>query len=601
MTTVKLNPNVLYQTVYGGAPDPDAIPGQTQVTAIATILDAVSAAALQVGSYAGTVTVSGPFSGKPIIQKTTRQGGAFGLGAGPVPVQITLSAAVAYLEYQVVDATTGAVIEAWQPYAGSVRPGTQTINPIVSCRLGWNFLQFRANGYAQSVVTSTVPFGVGDNVLSWGQSLAVTKVNNNFITSDTTTMAALGITPSPYGSVFCAYAQDGATDVNNPPTWAPPADGSVYSSAFLGEFLNLMIAAAGYNIGFVGYSVGSSSVLEWLPNSTVQANERHLAVLLNIIKLGITGWAIEMREQGHADAKTLMPSVLYRNNDSVVRNAIELYNSVTARTVLQTIPALGVYAPATPASVMAIRAALKQVADQNASMEYVDDLNATQSGDFVHPSQAGEVISAQNCYRACAKLLGLLPVGSYGPYISGTLTRPSTAPTTIVIPVQQRQGTAIVLVGTPTDQFKVFLATDTAFARPLTVSAISATETEITLTLANDPGVGVALNVIYRPGTYDTAHTITSDGIYDNYVNADGITTGRQLVDPAAVMPVAGTVPAMTVATPAATTAGTAITITGSYFGGQPPTPTITVNAISATTSGTAINVSGSYVGELNS
>lgn len=590
MTTFKLNPNTLYQATYQGAPTPDSVPTQTQVTAI----QGTAAAALPLTTYPSAPTVSGPFSGKPIIQMTNRNGGAFGLGSGPVPITLTLPVAVAYLEYQVVDATSGAVIEAWQPYVGSVRPGTQTIRPIVSTRLGWNFIQLRANGVVGSVAISTVPFGVGDIILGWGQSLMVTKMST-YITSDPATIASLGITISPYCSMFCSYAQDGGSNVNYPPTWAPPADGGPYNSAFAAQFLSLLVAKAGYNIGFAGYGVGSSAITEWLPGAT--GSLVHLPTLLALIKLGVTGWAIEIREQGHAEAKLATPSALYLQQDMTVRNALELVNPIRARTILQTIPALGSYSPATPATVMAVRSSLKQLSATDQSVEYVDDLNATLWSDQVHPSQAGGVLSAQNCYRAVARLLGLMPVGSVGPYINGSLTRISNAPTTITIPVQQRGGTALVGIGTLTNQFQVFLASDAAFANPLSVTGVALAASSITLTLASDPGVGVALNVLYRPGTFDISSSFTGSGIYDDHVDSDGLATGRQLNDPGYALPVPGTISALTVNTPASTTSGAPITLSGSYFGTAPIIPMITVNTPAATTAGAAITLTGSYSG----
>lgn len=521
--------------------------------------------------YTGTVALAGPYTGRPIIQRDTKVGGAFGLGTGTVPLSITVSKSVSYIEYQVVDATTLAVQEAWQPYPGGIRPGAaQLIQVKVSARLGWNFLQVRVNGVSASITQSTVPFGVGINIAVLGQSLAV-DMFSPYASGDTTTLVSLGISPSAFSSMCAAYAQEAGADVNNPPTWATPADGTVYNSSSGVTLLNKLITETGVNCGLVGYAVGSSPISEWLPGSA-GANP-HVATFLTICANNVNAIDCVIWRQGHRDVQLGTPQQTYAMLLTTVINTVALaFPQHPFRRVYMTIPSLGTYSGASMAAVLAIRNGAKGVANLDQAGEYVDSYNAPLFTDLVHPSQAGGITDASDIYRAVARLLGYYPIGAAGPYISGPLQRLNANPRNILIPIQQMGGTSITGTGTVALRFGVYLSTDTSFSSPLGISTVALTANLITITLASDPGATSILNVIPYP--YPDSTSSIAAGVFDNYLNSgDSIGFGRMLEDSAVVYQIPALGAQLTVAAPgSAPTANTSFTLTGTYFGEVPST-----------------------------
>jgi hypothetical protein len=524
----------------------------TQAASTSYVVATVNAGAT---AYPGTLSISGPFSGHPIIHRSSSVGGAYGYGYGAIPVSVTLSVSVSSLQYEVVDSTSGAVIDTWRPLSGATAAGTVTFSPIASVRMGWDYIKVRANGDNSSVVTSTVPFGVGLNIAILGQSLAVDM-----------------ITPSPYSAMFAAYAGEGAADVNNPPTWAVPADGTVYNSASGVMLMNDLIPLCHCNVGIVGYAVGSSPEADWLPNAQTSSASPfpHLATFFNILSGGVTGLDAIIWRQGHADAKLGTPQSVYARNLNTIIGAIDRAYPGAVH-VYSTIPSLCSYSPATLQTVMAIRAAAKQVASADLRGEYVDALDAVPLLGCVHPSQAAGAADAVDYYRAVSKLWGFLPYSDVGPVISGSPYILSASPTVIHIPVTQNGGTALVGTGTPSSQFQVCLTTDPTCASPLAYNSgtpITLTANEIDLNLASSPPLGTPFYLYYRP--YPDSTTAQNSTIRDNYTDSDGITYGRQLVDPATAMYIPGVGSALTVAAPSGATAGSTFALQGSYIGETP-------------------------------
>lgn len=540
--------------------------GGTQIT-----LGAALAGAAGGGLYLGKLSISGPLSGSPIIRRATTTGGASGKGSGAVPVVLGATKPILYLEYQVVDATSGAVIESWQPYTGSVSPGSQTIAPLVGARLGWNLMQVRANGDNTSIVTSVVPFGVGAIIAVWGQSLAL-DLFAPFASSDPETLAQAGVTVNPNTAMFGSWAVEGGSDQNYPPTWSVPGDSTPYWSTSGVTLISLLANALGCNVGMIGYAVGSTPLVEWQPGRTTSPT--HFPTLATILtSAGTGGIDVLLGRIGHADAKLGTPvSIMERQWVGVINGVQNLFPNNIFRRIYMTIPGLISYAPATTQTVMDVRFASKTVAANDAMGEYVDSLNAPLYVDGVHPSQAGGATDANNIYRSIARLLGIIPVGSQGPYFGGAGTRTPLVPKNIVIPVQQNGGTAFVGIGTPQNQFSAFLQSDTLYTSPLALDGTTpitiSNPVQVTLTLASDPGVGSSLNVLYRPYP-DTTATVAS-ALDDNDTNGGGIAVGRQIYDQAYPIAIPASGSALTVTTPSNTTAGTAIAVSGSYFGNTP-------------------------------
>jgi hypothetical protein len=141
----------------------------------------------------------------------------------------------------------------------------------------------------------------------------------------------------------------------------------------------------------------------------------------------------------------------------------------------------------------------------------------------------------------------------------------------IVLAVTQTNGgTAWQSVGTPADQFTVYPAGTTASPVALDGAApINLTNpAQITLQLAATPTEPAAFDVWYRRSP-DTASIITS-AIYDNVLDSDGITVGRQLWDTAAAIAVVAPSYPITVNTPTPTLPNTTFAVSGTYSVGVP-------------------------------
>jgi hypothetical protein len=215
--------------------------------------------------YAGVLTISQPPAGR-VFQRDTRTGGLYGKGVGAVTLTISPSSSVQLLEYQILDASSGQVVAPWTQVApGPFPAASQTIILQIPANAAWYLFEFRAEQDPTSVVSTNNRVAVGEVVAAAGQSLAadfwgVTE------SGDSTTLASLGIVPSPYSS--CLASWDNLLPVGSIPSastpWSTPADGGPYCSSFAAEFLGLIVANTGVAAGLVGYAYTGTYLAQWL-------------------------------------------------------------------------------------------------------------------------------------------------------------------------------------------------------------------------------------------------------------------------------------------------------------------------------------------------
>jgi hypothetical protein len=489
--------------------------------------------------YLGTLNVAQPISNR-IFQRDSRTGGVNNLGSGTVLLTVTPSQPVTVLDYRLRDAASPAtVLQDWTNGTPPLSAGQQQIGLTVPAGLKKYLIDLRANSDDTSVVSTTNPVMVGELVAFAGQSLAEIMLSLE-PTGESTTIASLGLTISPWGWIFAGWANnngafpavaDGA-DRNYPPAvWGQPGDAvsPAFHSAFGVQFFNRMVALTQVPCGLIGYTVGGTGIDSWLPGYT-GANPGHWTKLTTVLtaaggKFGLFFWV-----QGHYETRNANTAPAYLTQLQTLFSAIIAAYPNGFKRVVATIPGVGAYGSG-PTAIEMVRNTAKGFVSGDATAAYVDGLDTTLFTDLVHPSQAGTLIWADHFYRAGAGKLGLLTHGDQGPVVTGA-SRAYNSKWIYLAVNQTNGGTAWQTAGVPANQFQVFPAgaTTGAIALDATTPLDLSDPSKIGLQLAAAPTEPQALDVWYRRPP-DTA-TVISGAIYDNATDGDGITRGRQLWDP---------------------------------------------------------------------
>ena len=483
-----------------------------------------------VAALSGITPVQPPASG--VYQRTSDTGGVNGKGVAAVAFSVTSGAGGLPLNYRLRDAVaagTPVLVGATQALASLVA-GTQAVTVSVPAGTSWYFIDWQG-GASGAWVLGTQRFAVGDVMAVAGQSLAaffLSVSGGAGYVDNGTTLAALGIAVPAASSELASYALNpGAAVQNTPPAWATPGDGGFYNAAGAAEYLGRMVALTGVAQAVAGHAVGGSTISQWAVgqafNTALKAN---LTAAGGVFRTLL--WV-----QGHEDAKAGTTAGAYQAAlGSIMADLAGTFPGLAFKRVVMSIPSLTSTYSTTAAAVQAIRAGAKAYAAGDAGAAYVDALDVALN-DGVHPSQAGYVTLADHVYRAATRLAGFRAT-KLPPSITGGTRAAGSA--VVSLTVAQGAGTALVQVGTPVNQFAVFAAGSTS--SPLIVSSLAIPDaTHINLTLSAAPADAQALDVWVRY-PFDTAAAVAS-GIYDNAVDGDGITRGRQLVAPAGAVTVA--------------------------------------------------------------
>jgi hypothetical protein len=490
-------------------------------------------------AYAGVLAVGQP-AARRIFQRDTRVGGLFGKGTGAVSLQISPSVQVQLLEYQLIDAGSGRVLSSWAPVGpGPFPAASQNIVLQLPANAEWYLLQFRAEQDSTSVVSTSNSIAVGEVIAAGGQSLAADFWGTTE-SGDATTLASLGIQPSPYTS--CLASWDNLLPSGSLPNattpWYTPSDAGPYSSSFAAEFLSLLVAKTGVAAGLVGYAYTGTYLGQWLPGAVAYNGQQLYSNLTAILTAAGSKYSLFIWCQGHNDARLpggngaeTPASVYVAQLGTLFGSLANAFPGYTFKRILSSVPSIeaGAASKYSAAWIEIIRGAHLQYIQQDPlAVGHVDGLDvALTSWDNVHPTQAGNITFARHFYRAALQAFGISPFGDHGPSLIGTGFRAQNS-NTIVLPVRQAGGTGFAApAGDLTTQFQVFPSGQVNGS--LAVSSVNLSQPgQITITLAASIPNQQALDVWYRY-PFDALGAV-QDGIYDNNASdGDGLTVGRQL------------------------------------------------------------------------
>lgn len=524
--------------------------------------------------YLGTMTLTQPLANS-VHQRTTRSGGLYSLGAGPVPLVISCTEPPTRLDYRLRDATAPAtVLLDWTTLDFQRVTGSQTVSPSVPAGLEVYLIDIRPNQHAAKIVSTTNAVMVGELIglagQSWAQDL-LTPVPSG----DATTIASAGLTISGWGRVFAAFATNSGAypavadfgETNYPPAaWQLPSDAGTFDGTGVVELINRIVAEYSVPVGVVGYAVGGTGIESWLPGYDGPGDPHYEKLIAVLDAAGLDETSTLVWFQGHYESKNGNTAENYAAQlEGLLITSLRGRYGAGLKYVVGTIPGIGSYSGTVAGINMVRETAIAFVADYAATMQLVDCMDATQDNDLVHAGQTGNILVARAIYRAFGKLHGLADYGARGPLITGASRDYASADIVLAID-QQNGGTAWVEVGDCIDQFAVYPAGTTSGA--LTISDIITTDpAELIVRLSTAPPEA-AYDLWYRRSP-DTADQI-DHGLYDNVTDGDGITQGRQLAMTGAAIPVAYPVAVMTMAAISDGEAGTAIAVSGTYSNGLP-------------------------------
>lgn len=375
--------------------------------------------------YLGSIAVSQPLVNR-VFQRDTRTGGLYGSGIGDILLTVNPSQPITLLQYRLRDADCPhVVIQDWATGTLPLNAGQQVIALAAPAGLKRYLIDLRANSDDTSDTSTTNGVMVGELVAFSGQSLAEDFVSTA-ASGDPTTISSLGLTTSNWGFIFAAYASNtgpyppvpDGPDVNYPPAgWQKPADAGIFRSTWFVEFANRLITLLGVPIGLIGYAVGGSGIVSWLPGYT-GVNAGHWDKLVNVLTLAGGKFGTFLWDQGHYETKNGNTASNYLAQLQLLFASLNTAFPVAFRTVIGTIPSIGNYGGG-PTAIAMVRDTAKQYAAGAPSTAYVDGRDSALMPDLVHPSQAGNITYARHWYRATANLLGAQIPGDHGPTMVG--------------------------------------------------------------------------------------------------------------------------------------------------------------------------------------
>lgn len=549
-------------------------------------------------AYGGTFPAPASPAALQTFQRTSKTGGAAGLGQGTIAITINPSVAVWQLAWRLRDATTPTTVYSnWQDL-GAFATGSQVINFSVPVRLAQYVLDLRANKDNNTIISSN-PFLIGETIGMLGQSLALAgyqAMSTTYLLNTTDATHSLlgsgqagdgynlGLTVSPYVTVYSDVGQ-------TPIAWGQPDDPprtTAYTGSLMAEFGRLFIAEYGCPIALIGAAQGSTGVDYWAPGGTGNTRFKDS---VNTATGGVGGLGILIYWQGHSD--TGSTALSWSNTlRGLLLDMQATYPSVTFKIILSTIPNItgtgwgGTYA------INGIRQAAQRLATvmnattSNPTLAYDPADLSTLEG--VHPNNYGSRTAARHFFRMARKLLGATTVGTDGPLVSSctralgsavvrlniTHAGGTTLKAYVTGPTQPSEIAASSLVGQNT--FKIFVdpvqySGQGISSTPLTINAITIVDaTHIDITLSAAPADSAALSVRVRP-MVDSDTNQMFYGIYDDNTLPDGIVPGRALtmgytnVEVICPAPQQITVNAIT-----NKATGAAVAVTGTYTGTAP-------------------------------
>ena len=453
-----------------------------------------------------------------IYQRTTLSGGATGKGQGTIRVPISSAAGAGSVGARIRSEDGETILQGpW--VAGEIDEGASFIDLSgVAARLGWFFVDLQGADGAWQL--GTVKIGMGALYGFAGQSL-MTRMFGRVV--DSATFASLGVTADSNSSVCARYDESSGympTAATMP--WSLPgdvADGAGPNSVGVGEFLNRMIALTGVNCGAIGFSQGGAGIDSFFAG---QENWTRLSDTLMRAGGAFEGF---VWGQGHSHSISGLPPAAYGVALTSLFDQLSTLNILADYgRYIWTIPSYNSGDWGTPWQVSRIRQSAQDwCAANDAAYVHMDDATLI---DGVHEGQAGARTMARHMARAMRAQYGAS---------SGVGPKPLNATRTgtiITLSLSDAGQSALSLVGTPGNRIFLFPqdrangALSRSSENRFPVASVTAPNaTTLSITLANDPGDGHALDLwLYWPcGPADAA----TDNIYDDRTDGDGVATGR--------------------------------------------------------------------------
>lgn len=465
-----------------------------------------------------TLTQFPTYDERRIYQRTTLSGGATGKGEGTIRVPISSATAAGTIGARIRSEDGETILQSpWS--AGEIAASASFIDVNgIDARLGWFFIDLQGADGAWQL--GTVKIGMGALYGFAGQSLMTRMFGR---VSDGATFASLGVTADS-NSAVCARFDDAPGYMPAAATmpWSAPADvanGAGPNSVGVGEFLNRMIALTGVNCGAIGYSQSGSGI------ESFYAGQQNWTRLTE--SLARAGGAFEgfVWGQGHSNSAPGLPPAAYGVALTSLFGQLSAENGFEGYgRYIWTVPAYHSQDWGTPWQVSRIRQAAQDwCAANGATYVHMDDVTLI---DGVHEGQAGARTMARHMARAMRTQYGAS---------NGVGPAPLSAIRTgkvITLSLSDVGQSALSLVGTPGNRIFIFprdrvnraLAQVNDNRFPVE-SVASPDGTTLTITLADDPGDGHALDLwLYWPSGPSNA---AIDNIYDDRTDGDGISTGR--------------------------------------------------------------------------
>lgn len=503
------------------------------------------------------LTVTQPPSGF-LFQRSVTAGGSYNLGYGAVSIAVELNFPAKYMEYRLRDGSTSGnpTLQDWTLLVYSVAPGQQTLTiPNVSARLGSYLIDLRPNGDDTQIVLGTSPISVGRRIYVSGQSEIAGMVNSAW--GDTTTLAELGITPSPYGVVYGAFNSMPSGTSYEAVGWAPPADGTLINSAGCAQFLNNQIRGSGVSCAVIVNGYGGQSITTFISGGAGFTEYQTI--------FGAIGYAYEAMcwFQGATDGANSMSYATYYANLTTLFAKLKADNTFGLfPIVMSTIQGTNRAGSYTAQQMLPIEKAQYDWCQANGATWVPQiDCNVMSSGTHVdvEMTQAGEVTTANNFHRALRPSMGLPGVGDQGPTMSAGTYNGSV----ITIPVTQAGGTNLVGVGSWWTRFFVF--PKGTLTGQLAVSSGTLSATAITLTMSAALTGPVDVYWAQTPSGQDNNASVM---VYDNNTaDSDNFANGRPLEPNTAPLTFYSAVPTISINTPYPVV-GLPLVLTGIYAGG---------------------------------
>ncbi len=491
-----------------------------------------------------TLTALPSHEEKRIHQRATTSGGGQGKGVGNIALAIS-GALAGTVNIRVLADDLTTVLQTLSDVT-LTNGQTSLLVAGVDARLGWFHIELRDSSGAWQ--RTSYKCGMGALFGFAGQSLAVRFFGRQ--DGQPATYAATGGAPGTLvandnSAVVISYS-DGNAYHPTPATapWQKPGDfgnGLGPNALGVGRFLNQMVALTGVNCGAFGRAQGAQGLFTF---TTGQANWTILSSLITRIGSAFEGfyWG-----QGHSNSVAGCPANSYKTGLGIIFDQLTAANSFAGYgKYVWTIPAIASNQWGTPRQLNAVRkGAMDWCAANSATYVHMTDIAQV---DAVHESQLGSLQMGDHMYRAARAHYGAS--SGLGP----ALVSASRVGTTITLTLSDVGQSTLSLVGTIANRIFALSQGRTNKQSGLNdnrfpISSVTVTnKTTLTIVLANDPGDGHVLDLwLYWPAGPTNA---TTDNIYDDRIDADGIAVGRIVQTNATPIVIAAPSPGGTVNAP---------------------------------------------------